>query len=124
MGKQIPLNCFWPWCNGRPWCKGKVQYHGSHVHLLERIEMAKTIQNCTSQGSNKRLLTHQSRIFANGDYCVKLRVTWIQRDFLQVPVEFGVISPKSRLNLELFSQFTYNFHRRHMNYVYFTYEIP
>ena len=35
-----------------------------------------------------------------GDYCVKLRVTWIQRDFLQVPVELEVISPKSRLNLE------------------------
>jgi len=85
LGKQIPLNRFWPWCNGRPWCKGKVQYHGSHVHLLERIEMAKTIQNCTPQGSNKRLLTHQSPIFANCTACTCFKSCYSVFTYLALP---------------------------------------
>ena len=85
LGKQIPLNRFWPWCNGRPWCKGKVQYHGSHVHLLERIEMAKNIQNCTPQGSNKRLLTPQSPIFANCTACTCFKCCYSVFKYLALP---------------------------------------
>ena len=47
--------------------------------------MAKNIQNCTTQGSNKRLLTHQSPIFANCTACTCFKCCYSVFTYLALP---------------------------------------